>query len=108
MTLSKDFPHNTGIQPVTFAEAAEVYCARQMTTAAALRGTLALQKAKFNCDGWMLLECHMMDSSWLGSLTLMPFGPNNTYKAPVTHPLSPRGLASDTSLCIAVIPATEI
>ena len=64
--------------------------------------SLAEHVEKFNPYGWMLLECHMLDSSYLGQRTMLPFGPDNTYKAIPTHPVSPRGLASDMSVVLGV------
>lgn len=31
-------------------------------------------------------------------------GPNNTFKQPPDHPVSPRGLASDMSVVVALLP----
>lgn len=84
------------------------YCERQENTPEQLRETLLAQKQRFNPDGFMLLECHMMDSSRLGSLTILPYGPNNTYKAVPDHPISPRGLASDMSVVVGILKAENL
>lgn len=96
------------MQTLTFAEMADRYCARQVQTPEGLRKVLQDQKQRFNNEGWMLLECQMMDSSSLGSLVIMPYGPSNTYKEPITTPVSPRGLASDMSICVAVMLADQL
>ncbi len=96
------------LEPMSFALVAALYCERQENTPTNLMATLCAQKTKYKCDGWMLLECHMLGSSWLGSLTMMPYGPNNTHKTPTDRPLSPRGLASDMSVCVGVVLADEI
>jgi hypothetical protein len=59
-------------------------------------------------DGWMLLECQVMDGSRLGSLTILPYGPNNTFARVPDHPISPRGLASDMSVVVGVLPAENL
>jgi hypothetical protein len=96
------------IETLTFDEFARRYCERQVSTPEELKGTLTLQREKFSPTGWMLLECQMMDSSRMGSLTILPFGPNNTFKAVPDHPLSPRGLASDMSVVVALLPVENL
>lgn len=91
-----------------FGDFAARYCERQEQTIAGLREILKAQIERFKPDGFMLLECQMMDSSLLGSLTILPYGPNNTYKAVATHPISPRGLASDMSVVVALLAASEV
>ena len=84
------------------------YCETQENTPAALRVTLMAQKQRFNPDGFMLLECQMLDSSRLGSRVILPYGPNNTFKTVPDHPISPRGLASDTSVVIGILKADQL
>jgi len=93
---------------LAFAEFAARYCERQDSTPAELLTTLKRQKESFRLEGWLLLECHVLDSSRLGSYTVLPYGPDNTYKAPPDHPVSPRGLASDMSVVVALLPASEV
>lgn len=88
---------------LTFAAFAAKYCDRQDQTPDGLRDVLIAQWQRYENDGWMLLECHMMDGSRLGELTILPYGPNNTYKTVPNHPVSPRGLASDMSTVVAVL-----
>lgn len=95
-------------ETLTFDIFADRYCERQEQTKQGLRGILEMQKRKFQPKGFMLLECQMFDSSFMGSLTILPYGPNNTYKEVPTHPVSPRGLASDTSVVVAVLPAEAL
>jgi hypothetical protein len=80
-----------------------LYCERQEQTPDGLKSILLVQKAKYNPEGWMLLECQMLDSSKIGQFTILPFGPNNTFKSIPTCPISPRGLASDMSIVVAVL-----
>lgn len=94
---------------LTFTEFAAKYCERQMMTPDVLKSVLEGQK--FNGlppDGWMLLECADMSSSRFASLTILAYGPNNTYKSPPTHPISPRGLASDMSVVVALLPIANL
>ena len=95
-------------ETLKFQEFAAKYCERQVQTAEGLREVLSKQKQRLNPDGWMLLECVMLDSSRLGDLTILPFGANCTYKTPPDHPISPRGLASDMSNVVAILPGGEV
>ena len=96
------------VPELTFEAFAEKYCERQMSSPIGLMGTLRTQRDKFRPVGWMMLECQMMDGSRLGELTILPFGPNNTFKAIPDHPISPRGLASDMSVVVAVLPMANL
>ncbi len=91
-----------------FDEFAKLYCETQEQTPEELRKILFKQKINYGPDGWMLLECHQLDSSRMGSRTILPFGPNNTFKTVPDHPVSPRGLASDMSVVIAILDKEEI
>jgi hypothetical protein len=93
---------------LTLAEFSAKYCERQDNSPEGLKKILVAQKERYQPTGWMMLECVMLDSSLLGSLTILPYGPNNTFKAIPDHPVSPRGLASDMSTVCAVLPATEV
>lgn len=88
-----------------FDEFARRYCERQVNTPEGLKAILMEQQERYRPDGWMLLECQQFDSSWFGSYTIVPYGPNNTLKTVPDHPLSPRGLASDMSVVSAVLKA---
>lgn len=87
---------------ITRAELVSRYCERQKITPEALNLLLDAFAKRFQPTGFMLLEAQDMSSSWLGSLTIIPYGPNNSNKEPPTHPISPRGLASDMSVVIAI------
>ena len=91
-----------------FTDIAARYCARQEQTPAGLLYILQAQRRRYHPDGWVLLECEMMDSSWLGTMTILPYGPHNTLKSIPDHPVSPRGLASDMSSVVAVLPAANL
>lgn len=90
------------IETITQAELIQRYCERQESTHSGLAQILEAQRERYHPEGFMLLECAMMDSSRLGDLVILPFGPNNTFKVPPTGPISPRGLASDMSIVVAV------
>ena len=87
---------------LSYDEFAKLYCETQKQTPEGLAEILTQQHARFRPIGFMLLRCEMLDSSRLGSRTILPFGPNNTYKEPPDHPISPRGLASDMSVVEAL------
>ena len=89
---------------LTFPDFAKKYCSRQDCTVQNLENVLRLQKQQYNPDGWMMLECQVMDSSLFGSLVILPYGPRNSWKQVPQIPVSPRGLASDTSVVIAILP----
>ncbi len=93
---------------LTFDEFATRYCERQQYEYDDLLYTLTQQVQRFNPDGWMLLECADMSSSRLGELTILPFGGKASYKEVPTHPVSPRGLASDMSTVVAVLPKDNL
>jgi hypothetical protein len=96
------------VDKISFAELAKRYCDSQVSTPQELLDTLKAQKEKFSPDGWFLAECQMLDSSYLGTLTILPYGPNNTFKEVISHPFSPRGLASDQSCAIAYILVSDL
>lgn len=91
------------IPTLNFSDIATIYCCHQDQIPERLRVTLEEQRQKFSPDGWMLLQCVDMCSSYLGSYTLLPYGPNNSYKSVPEHPISPRGLASDMSTVVAIL-----
>lgn len=91
-----------------FAEFAAKYCERQESTPERLKEALLQQKDLYHPDGWMMLECQVLDSSRLGSLAVLPYGPNNTFKSVPDYPVSPRGLASDMSVVVAVLTTQEL
>ena len=39
---------------------------------------------------------------------ILPYGPRNTYKEPPTKPISPRGLASDMSVVVALLDSASL
>lgn len=90
-------------QVLTFDEFAKRYCERQKCTPDELRAKLQDQCERFDPDGWMLLECIVLDSSRCGEYTIYPYGPSNTYKEPIKGHISPRGLTSDISTVVAVL-----
>lgn len=89
---------------ITFEEFAAKYCELQDCEPTDLLMTLRQQKRVHypNLEGWMLLQCQDLCSSFMGQLAILPFGPSNTYQTVPGHPISPRGLASDMSTVIAV------
>jgi hypothetical protein len=92
----------------TFEKFAARYCVRQQQTPEGLRKILLTQKKLYQPDGWFMLACLDLSSSRLGSLCIVPYGPNNTFKTPPSHPVSPGGLASEMSTVVAVLPVGEL
>jgi hypothetical protein len=93
---------------ISYKEFAARYCTRQENTPEALYSTLESQQRIYQPDGWMLLECVDLSSSRLGSYVILPYGPRNTYKEPPTKPISPRGLASDMSIVVAILKSEDL
>ena len=85
-------------QQITKQELIALYCESQNSTPEKLESILNVQTQQYRPKGFMLLRCDMMDSSYFASRTILPFGPNNTFKEIPDHPISPRGLASDMSV----------
>jgi hypothetical protein len=61
------------------------------------------QRRQYGPEGWVLVECEQLDSSRLGERVVLPFGENNTLKKIPVGPVSPRGMASDMSVVVAVL-----
>lgn len=89
-------------------EFAEQYCARQMSEPDELLERLRGQKLTYQPTGWFMLECQQMNSRHFGEYTILPYGPHNTFKDVPSKPVSPRGLASDTSVVVAVMRAEDL
>ena len=87
---------------IPLEEMVDRYIERQDATAGEILSRLKAISVSYRAVGFMLLECQMMDSSMLGSLVILPFGGKSTFHVPPHHPVSPRGLASDTSTVVAV------
>jgi hypothetical protein len=96
------------METLSFLEFARRYCERQVNTPQDLYATLEAQHRIYAPDGWVLLECKGLSSSRLGSYTILPYGPKNTYKEPPAGLISPRGLASDMSEAVAVLLAKDL
>ena len=96
------------VATLSFVELANRYCERQESTPEGLLSVLSVQKVKFQPIGWVLLECVDLGSSYLGSLTVLPIGPNNTWKGIPDRPISPRGLASDMSTVAGFMPIDSL
>ncbi len=92
---------------VSFHDFAAKYCETQKCTPLELLARLRTQALKYEPDGWFMAEAQVMDSSWFGQRIILPYGPKCTFKEVPTTPFSPRGLASDTSVVIAVLPRPE-
>lgn len=67
-----------------------------------VRIQLQRQQETYTPDGWVMVQCADLNASWSGQLNIVPFGPHNTWKEIPKGPVSPRGLASDTSVVVAV------
>ena len=96
------------MKKLPFKEFAGLYCETQEQTPEKLRVILTTMAGRYNPTGFMLLRCEMLDSSRLGERVIVPYGPNNEFKEPPTHPVSPRGLASDMSVVEAIMDADEL
>lgn len=88
-------------EELSFAAFARRCCERQDQTPTRLLEIFRGQEAAYAPVGWFMAECQLLDSSRAGDLTVLPYGPNNTFKEPPSAPFSPRGLASDTSVAVA-------
>ena len=81
------------------------YSPSDPAAAADVREQLQRQEDKYSPTGWVMLECQMLSTargSHMGEQTIVPFGPNNTWKEIPKGPVSPRGLASDMAVVVAV------
>lgn len=96
------------IPRLSFEEFAARYCERQESTPKRLRTILQQQREHFHSDGFMLLECQMLDGCRLGELTILGYGGSHTFKTVPDHPITPRGLASDMSVVVALLDAQEL
>lgn len=94
--------------PITFNEFASRYCERQHQTPDGLRTILLRQKERFNPTWFIMLECQMLDSTWLGHLCILSYGGSATLQAIPDRPISPRGLASDMSIVVATVNAEDV
>lgn len=89
---------------ITVQELITRYCKTQAANPKMTLQRLAQIEAHHGVAGWVLLECVMLDSSKMGERTILPYGPGCTLKTVPDQPMSPRGLASDMSVVIAVAP----
>lgn len=78
------------------------YAKNDPAVMAEVRIELQRLEEAFKPAGWVMLECQLLDSSGRGQLSIMTFGPHNTWKTIPEGPVSPRGAASDTSVVVAV------
>lgn len=95
------------IPKLTFDEFAKMYCIRQVQTPEGLKAIFTRQKELYKPDGWMMLECQMLGGARFGHLIILPYGGDATYKTIPDHPISPRGLASDMSVVVALLSKEE-
>lgn len=95
-------------EALNYIDFARKYCERQVSTPDELFRRLHSQQVEYQPEGWFMLECQMLDGSRLGELTILPYGPNNTFKTVPDHPVSPRGLASDMSVVVATLSAEDL
>jgi len=95
-------------ETLEFAEFARRYCERHVNTPDGLAEIFQQQVELFQPDGWLLLECQDFSSSRLGHYVILPYGGQATLKTIPDRPVSPRGLASDMSVVVAVLPADKL
>lgn len=93
---------------MTWDEFSGEYCKRQEQTPNRLAMILESQIQGYESKGFMLLECQQLDSSRIGQYTILGFGGNHSYASIPDHPISPRGLASDMSVCVGYIDAADV
>ena len=103
MPMTSDTPTK-----MNFEHFARTYCERAENTPEDLLLTLQYQKTKFTPTGWVMLECLVMDTSCCGKYTIVPYGPQNTWKTIPDGYVSPRGLASDTSKAVNFLLAEDL
>lgn len=85
---------------MSWFEFSERYCRTQEQTPSGLAGVLCSVSSRFEPDGFFLAECEVMDSSYFGSVVILPFGGRATFREVPSGVFSPRGLASDMSRAI--------
>ena len=101
----------TEIPELTFEKFAELYCGVLEKTAAGLKATLRKmldREAKYRPTGFVMMECQQMDSSYFGSRVIVPYGGESTWKDIPEGVVSPRGIASDMSIVIAILLTNEL
>lgn len=97
------------VEAMDFEAFAGKYCERQEQTPQGLWEIFVKQRQNYpDLIGWFMGEAQLLDSSYMGSLVILPYGPSNTCKAPPDHPFSPRGLASDTSVVVATMAVDQL
>ncbi len=89
---------------ITVGELVARFCKRQDATLEQVYRHLDNILRRHDVVGWVLLQCVLLDSSRLGELVIMPYGPGCTLDVVPHKPISPRGLASDMSIVVAVAP----
>jgi hypothetical protein len=85
---------------VTRLELIAAYCDTQSAERAEVESALDEITARFSPDGFVLLECRMLDSSHCGERVVLPYGGGATLQEVPDSPLSPRGFASDMSVAL--------
>jgi len=98
----------TTMNKMTWEEFSTRYCKTQVETPEGLSVHLREKIATYSPKGFFLAEAQLMDSSWFGSVVILPYGEKNTFKEVPNHPFSPRGLASDTSMAIGYITTGDV
>lgn len=96
------------MKETTFKELAAAYCERQVSTVEELRERLLAQCEQYQSEGFVLLQCEMLDSSHCGERTILGFGGSHTLQEIPDKPISPRGLASDMSVVTMWCPADSV
>lgn len=96
------------MKQMNWKEFSEKYCERQEQNPSGLAGVLSSQINRFKPIGFMLLECEQLDSSYIGQLTILPYGGESTYKTIPNYPISSRGLSSDMFVVIGYILSSEV
>lgn len=98
------------MRQMTWKEFSEAYCETQMQSPKGLGVALDDVITRYNPDGFMLLECVVLDSSLLGQRVILPFGGSATWKELPKEGqcISPRGLASDMSQVVGWVSRMQV
>jgi len=93
---------------VTWVEFSALFVSSQETTEKRFAADLRRMKERYDSEGFFIARCEVMDSSLFGNRVALGFGKSHTWKSVPDHPISIRGLASDTSVVECWIPASEV
>jgi len=91
------------VKTLGWDEFAALYCATQEQTPEGLASLLRSNAKTFQPEGFLIAECQVLGSRWPPRI-ILPYGGSATLPSPPEGFFSPRGLASDQSVVIALLP----